>query len=291
MEHEITQTNVLALPFAGKKNPWHLFCKGWQKHPGINFLILALSLMLSLAVLVVARLGTRPMYEAQSLIHVGPGQITRIDTLITALTRADLVELLISHPQTQKILADEAKFYPGQPIHLTSAAIRRNLRLIPTENPGEIALAYRSPNPHLAAFLATQLPLLLENLAATTSGPKFKATQTFSEMQNQVSSLPVTYSDPTLYRMLLTSLEDNKLSLAASPIPIHFVSPAQIPATALPGFTPALLGGTLLSGFLGGMLLMWFASVTLSRTDTLAIQLEKLSGLPVLGVVPATMES
>lgn len=290
MEHEITQTNVLALPLAGKKNPWRLFCESWRKHLWVNLLVLTLSLMLSLAILAVVRLGTRPMYEAKSLIHVGPGPITRIDTLISALTRADLVEVLIAHPQTQKILADEVKFYPSHPIDLTANTIRRYLRLISTERPGEIAVAYRSPNPYLAAFVVTQLPLLLENLAFT-SNPKSNVTSTFPKTQNQMSPLPVTYSDPVLYRMLLDALENNKLALAASPIPVHFVSPAQVPTVPLPSLTPVLVGSTLLLGGLGGMLLVWLASVTLSRTDTLAIQLEKLSGLPVLGVVPATMET
>lgn len=290
MEHEITQTNVLALPLAGKKNPWRLFCEGWQKHLWVNLLVLTLSLMLSLAILAVVRLGSRPMFEAKSLIHVGPGPITRIDTLITALTRADLVELLISHPQTQKILADEAKFYPGHAINLNTLTIRRHLRLIPTEHSGEIAVAYRSPNPYLAAFVATQLPLLLENLAFAP-GTRLKATIPFSQTQNHTPLLPVTYSDPVLYRMLLDALESNKMALAASPIPIHFVSPAQVPSSPLPSLTAVLLGGTLLLGCLGGLILMWLTSVTLSQTDTLAIQIEKLSGLPVLGVVPASMET
>lgn len=292
MENEITHTNVLALPFADTATRWQKLRQSFRLHLWANFLIITLSIILAVLVLFFKDLSNRPVYEAHSIIHVDPIVPPQNEALKQALTRPDVVMSLLNHPETRQILTDEDRFYPGHPLSLTAKTIRQGLILLKGDRPGEMILSYRSPNPFLASYIVTQLPLILEQMSENKLHLPGLSPVTKGDRSSPHGELvqPVTYAHPKLYRMLLNSLDEPPVSLAASIIPISFVARAAVPQTPLPSIRKDQLVYSGLMGLSLGLILSWFASLALSRTDILTTKIEKLSGLPVLGIIPAPPE-
>lgn len=285
MENETTHTNLLALPFALKHGLWRQLRDGLLAHIVINMFILLLSMAVVLCVAIVFQLWQRPVYEARSIISFENSSPANITSLKATLTRSPLIAALLGRPEVKAILAAEAQYYYRDPVSITGATVQQDLNLSPGARAGEIEITYRNTNPFLAALVVNLLPLIHEQI--TPAAKKNLSPPEPISSASSASSLPVTFANPQLYKMMLSSLKEKTGATVSS---LAFVAPAAVPKTPEASLNAKMLFLSACGGLALGLLFVVFTSTATSRTTLVIKQVEKLTGLPVLGVVPATVE-
>lgn len=268
MESETTQTNLLSLPFALKDTFFTRLREALRTHFAFNLFIIFLSLAVSVLAILLWQISKQPLYEARSIISIKSAETVDLKELATALTRPPLIATLLKRPEIKEILSTEARYHQQNPSALDVAGIRKNLKLLPGSRAGEVELSYSSHNPFVAMFVVNLLPLIHEH-----------------SKDHSKNMIPVGFASPQLHKMMLSSLEKKT---AATDSPLTFVSPAIVPQSPLNFLSNKVLLLALCGGLLLGFLLIALTSGSASATTQLVKEVEKLTGLPVLGLIPAT---